>query len=93
MDVSVEITKSSDFVHIYAIGAIGGHSPYDFMIAFYNASTKNRTGNDKQVTSREMEMTDGTNSHMAAPAALRQMWPTSRNNRRTSQPRSRGIRK
>lgn len=68
MEVSVEITKSSDFVHIYAIGAIGDHSPYDFMIAFYNASTKNRTENDKQVTSMEMEMPDGTNSPMAAPA-------------------------
>lgn len=56
MEVSVEITRSPDFKQIYAIGAIGGHSPYDFRIAFYNDSPKVRMENGKQVTVMEREM-------------------------------------
>ncbi|HPH48949.1 MAG TPA: DUF3467 domain-containing protein [Methanothrix sp.] len=40
MEVKVQTIKSPDFKQIYAIGAIGGHSPYDFRIAFYNDSPK-----------------------------------------------------
>lgn len=40
MQVKVEMTKSEGFKQYYAVGAIGGHSPYDFRIAFYNDSAK-----------------------------------------------------
>src|SRR5512141_2794547 len=40
MEVSVEIVRSTEFRQVYAIGAVGGHSPYDFRIAFYNDSPK-----------------------------------------------------
>jgi hypothetical protein len=52
MEVSVEITRSPDFKQVYAIGAIGGHSPYDFRIAFYNDSPKVLEG-DKNTTVME----------------------------------------
>jgi len=53
MEVSVEIARSPDFKHIYAIGAIGGHSPYDFRIAFYNDSPKALMDGNKNVTVME----------------------------------------
>ncbi|VVB67492.1 Uncharacterised protein [uncultured archaeon] len=53
MEVSVEIVRSPDFKHIYAIGAIGGHSPYDFRIAFYNDSPKALLEGNKNVTVME----------------------------------------
>lgn len=56
MEVSMEITRSSDFKQIYAIGAIGGHSPYDFRIAFYNDSPKTMVDSGKQMTVMEREM-------------------------------------
>ena len=56
MEVSVEITKSPDFKQIYAIGAIGGHSPYDFRIAFYNDSPRVKVEDGKQVTVMERVM-------------------------------------
>jgi len=40
MEVSEEIIRSLEFRQVYAIGAIIGHSPYDFRIAFYNDSSK-----------------------------------------------------
>jgi hypothetical protein len=40
MEVSVEITRSESYRQIYAIGAVGGHNPYDFRISFYNDSPK-----------------------------------------------------
>lgn len=36
----MEIIRSPEFKQFYAIGAIVGHSPYDFRIAFYNDSPK-----------------------------------------------------
>jgi len=58
MDVSVEITRSTEFKQVYAIGAIGGHSPYDFRIAFYNDSPKALVEDGKSVTvmERKIEM-------------------------------------
>jgi hypothetical protein len=56
MDVSVEITRSSDFKQVYAIGAIGGHSPYDFRIAFYNDSPKALMEGNKNVTVMERKI-------------------------------------
>lgn len=38
--IKIEINKSKDFRQIYAIGALGGHTPYDFRISFYNDSPK-----------------------------------------------------
>ncbi len=38
--ITIEFMKSEDFRQIYAIGAAGGHSPYDFRIGFYNDTPK-----------------------------------------------------
>lgn len=34
--VRIELYKPDDFKQVYSIGAVGGHSPYDFRIGFYN---------------------------------------------------------
>jgi hypothetical protein len=34
--VEIKVKKSENFRQIYTIGAVGGHSPYDFRIGFYN---------------------------------------------------------
>ncbi|AEH60664.1 conserved hypothetical protein [Methanosalsum zhilinae DSM 4017] len=54
--VTIEIHKSEDFRQIYAIGALGGHSPYDFRISFYNDSPQ-RFGpqNNTHVMKRQIE--------------------------------------
>ena len=56
MEVSMEITRSPEFKQVYAIGAIGGHSPYDFRIAFYNDSPKALMDSGKQITVMEREI-------------------------------------
>lgn len=56
MEVSIEITRSPDFRQVYAIGAIGGHSPYDFRIAFYNDSPKSIAEGAKQMTVMERKI-------------------------------------
>jgi hypothetical protein len=56
MEVSVEILRSTDFKQVYAIGAIGGHSPYDFRIAFYNDSPKSLVEGGKSVTVMERKI-------------------------------------
>jgi hypothetical protein len=56
MEVSIEITSSPDFKQVYAIGAIGGHSPYDFRIAFYNDSPKALMEGGKNVTVMERKI-------------------------------------
>ncbi|HON36937.1 MAG TPA: DUF3467 domain-containing protein [Methanothrix sp.] len=58
MEVSVETTRSPDFKQIYAIGAVGGHSPYDFRIAFYNDSPRTTREGEKNITvmERKIEM-------------------------------------
>jgi outer membrane lipoprotein-sorting protein len=56
MEVSVQITRSSDFKQVYAIGAIGGHSPYDFRIAFYNDSPKAIVEGGKSMTVMERKI-------------------------------------
>lgn len=38
--VKIEFYRPDDFKQVYAIGAIGGHSPYDFRIGFYNDSPR-----------------------------------------------------
>ena len=38
--IIVEFIKPESFRQIYAIGAAGGHSPYDFRIGFYNDTPK-----------------------------------------------------
>ena len=38
--VNIEVEKDEDFKSIYAIGALGGHTPWDFRIGFYNDSPK-----------------------------------------------------
>ena len=56
MEVKVEILKSSDFKQVYAIGAIGGHSPYDFRIAFYNDSPRAEVEDGKSMTVMERKI-------------------------------------
>jgi hypothetical protein len=56
MEVRVENIKSCDFKQVYAIGAIGGHSPYDFRIAFYNDSPKSMVEGGKSVTVMERKI-------------------------------------
>jgi len=56
MEVKVEMLKSSDFKQVYAIGAIGGHSPYDFRIAFYNDSPKTAIEDGKSVNVMERKI-------------------------------------
>lgn len=56
MEVKVEISKSPDFKQVYAIGAIGGHSPYDFRIAFYNDSPRTQLDDGKNVTVMERKI-------------------------------------
>jgi len=34
--VKIKVKKADDFKRIYAIGALGGHTPWDFRIGFYN---------------------------------------------------------
>jgi Protein of unknown function (DUF3467) len=38
--IIIEFVKPESFRQIYAIGAAGGHSPYDFRIGFYNDTPK-----------------------------------------------------
>jgi hypothetical protein len=38
--ITIEFIKPESFKQIYAIGAAGGHSPYDFRIGFYNDTPK-----------------------------------------------------
>jgi hypothetical protein len=56
MEVSVEITRSPEFKQFYDIGAIGGHSTYDFRIAFYNDSPKGLAEGEKHVTVMERKI-------------------------------------
>ena len=56
MEVKVQTMKGPDFKQIYAIGAIGGHSPYDFRIAFYNDSPRTQVEGDKNVTVMERKI-------------------------------------
>lgn len=56
MEISVEITRSSEYRQIYAIGAIGGHSPYDFRISFYNDSPKSFIEGGKQLSMVERKI-------------------------------------
>ena len=56
MEVSIETIRSPDFKQIYAIGAIGGHSPYDFRIAFYNDSPRPIKEGGKSITVMERKI-------------------------------------
>ena len=38
--ITIEFIKPEGFQQFYAIGAAGGHSPYDFRIGFYNDTPK-----------------------------------------------------
>ncbi|MDG6243256.1 MAG: DUF3467 domain-containing protein [Methanolobus sp.] len=54
--VRVELYKPDDFKQVYSIGAVGGHSPYDFRIGFYNdmPMAVNKSGGE-QVIQRRLE--------------------------------------
>jgi hypothetical protein len=54
--VRIEIYKPEDFKQVYSIGAVGGHSPYDFRIGFYNdVPMPMAKGDDAQVIRRRLE--------------------------------------
>jgi len=54
--VTIEFYKPDDFKQLYAIGAVGGHSPYDFRIGFYNDTPKTFGDKpDSQVIQRRIE--------------------------------------
>jgi len=54
--IRVEFNKSKDFRQVYAIGATGGHTPYDFRIAFYNDTPKSfGEGRELQTIERTVE--------------------------------------
>ncbi len=52
----VEFYKPEDCRQVYSIGAVGGHSPYDFRIGFYNDNPKPGIDEDGvQVIQRRLE--------------------------------------
>ncbi len=52
----IEIYKPEDFKQVYSIGAVGGHSPYDFRIGFYNDEPLPMAkGDEFQVIRRKIE--------------------------------------
>lgn len=53
--VKIKLNRPEDFKQTYAIGAMGGHSPYDFRICFYNDSPRGVSGENEQVVERTME--------------------------------------
>ncbi|WP_242492668.1 DUF3467 domain-containing protein [Methanolobus psychrotolerans] len=55
-NVRIELYKPDDFKQVYSIGAVGGHSPYDFRIGFYNDMPMaiSKSG-DEQVIQRRLE--------------------------------------
>jgi hypothetical protein len=56
-NVKMEISRSEDFKQVYSIGAMGGHSPYDFRIAFYNDAPRSfgNVVNGTQIIDRKIE--------------------------------------
>ncbi|WP_440952382.1 DUF3467 domain-containing protein [Methanococcoides sp. FTZ1] len=65
--LKIEIRKPEDFKQVYAIGALGGHSPYDFRIGFYNDSPK---GFDKTSNSQVIQRSIETEIILSPLAAL-----------------------
>ncbi len=65
--LKIEIRKPEDFKQVYAIGALGGHSPYDFRIGFYNDSPK---GFDKSSNSQVVQRSIETEVILSPLAAL-----------------------
>lgn len=54
--VKIELLKSEFFKQFYAVGAMGGHSPYDFRIGFYNDSPKaTHNSSDMHIIQRMLE--------------------------------------
>jgi Protein of unknown function (DUF3467). len=56
MEVSIEVLKSDEFRQIYAVGAMGGHSPYDFRISFYNDTPRTLAQKETQVNVMERKI-------------------------------------
>jgi hypothetical protein len=54
--VRIELFKPNDFKQVYSIGAVGGHSPYDFRIGFYNDTPLPADkASEEQVIQRRLE--------------------------------------
>lgn len=69
--ISIEMKKAEDFRRVYAIGAIGGHTPWDFRIGFYNDTPKIMKPKQKQNPTMDREiMTEVILSPMAAKELL-----------------------
>lgn len=65
--LKIEVVKPENFKQTYAIGALGGHSPYDFRIGFYNDSPK---GFEKSSNSQVIQRSIETEVIMSPLAAL-----------------------
>ena len=65
-EININITKAKDFRQVYAIGATGGHTPYDFRMSFYNDTPKS-FGDGQEL--QEMERTIETEVILSPTAA------------------------
>ncbi|MDI3486700.1 MAG: hypothetical protein PWQ51_728 [Methanolobus sp.] len=68
--VRIELHKPEDFKQVYSIGAVGGHSPYDFRIGFYNDMPMATDKSGEQVIQRRLE-TEVIMSPLAAVELVR----------------------
>ncbi len=69
-NVRIEMHKPEDFKQVYAIGAVGGHSPYDFRIGFYNDMPVGVNKSGEKVVQRILE-TEVIMSPLAAAELMR----------------------
>ena len=69
-NVRIELHKPEDFKQVYSIGAVGGHSPYDFRIGFYNDMPMSAGKSGEQVIQRRLE-TEVIMSPLAAVELVR----------------------
>jgi hypothetical protein len=54
-NMKIKLHKPDHFNQVYAIGAMGGHSPYDFRICFYNDTPRGVSNDNEQVIERNLE--------------------------------------
>lgn len=52
--VKIDMVKSDSFKQVYVVGALGGHTTYDFRMAFYNDSVK-RSNEGENSVERKIE--------------------------------------
>ncbi len=52
--IEVKTIKSDKFHRLYATGAKGGHTPFDFRIGFYNEWPADESTSERQIIEREI---------------------------------------